>query len=93
MAKDFVVPTHGKALFDLPLVQPGIKKNAEDAEKAEWVVPMRWVATVELAEAKRFEGAFANQNVVCKLRQPATLAFLAKELGEGSDAPPPKAGG
>jgi hypothetical protein len=93
MAKGFVVPALGKPLFDLPLVQPGIKKNADDPEKAEWVVPMRWVATVELADAKRFEGAFANQNVVCKLRQPATLAFLAKEFGEDHKAPTPKAGG
>lgn len=93
MAKDFVEPTHGKPLFDLPLVQPGIKKNAEDAEKAEWVVPVRWITTVAVADARRFDGAFANQNVVCKLRQAATLAFLAKEFGQASDAPPPKAGG
>ena len=34
---------------------------------------------------------FANQNVVCKLRQPATLAFLAKEFGEGHDTSKPRA--
>lgn len=90
MAKDFVVSSLGKPLFDQTLVQPNVKKHADDPEKAEWVVPIRWVATVAVADAKRFEGAFANQNVVCKLRQPATLAFLAKEFGEGSDTPKAK---
>lgn len=29
-------------------------------------------------EAKRIDGSFANQNVVCKLRHPATLDYLMK---------------
>lgn len=91
MAKEFVAA--GTPLFDLPLAYPGIKKHADDPDKGEWVVPVRWIATVAVADARRFEGAFANQNVVCKLRQPATLAFLAKEFGEGRHATTPKAGG
>jgi len=82
MAKDFVVAAQGKALFDLPLAQPGIKSNSDDPERSEWVVPVRWHKTVDVKEARRFDGAFANQNVVCKLRHPETLAFLAKEFGD-----------
>ena len=82
MAKDFVVAAHGKPLFELPLSQPGIKQHADDPERAEWVVPMRWVATVAPGDAKTFTGVFANPNIVCKLREPATLAFLAKEFGD-----------
>lgn len=80
MAKEFEVGA-GKPLFAQPLANPDIKKHADDPDKGEWIVPVRWIATVPVADAKRFDGVFANQNVVCKLRQPATLAFLAQELG------------
>jgi hypothetical protein len=40
---------------------------------------VRFGFLVNLKEAKR---DFANQNVVCKLRHPETLAFLAKEFGD-----------
>jgi hypothetical protein len=53
---------------------------------------VRWIATVAVADAKWLDGGFANPNVVCKLRQPATLAFLAKEFGEARDRPEPSAG-
>lgn len=87
MARDFVVAAHGKPLFDLPLAQPGIKQHADDPERAEWIVPVRWLVTVDLAGAKTFPGIFANPHVVCRLSQPATLAFLAKEFGVAGDAP------
>lgn len=79
MAKDFTV---GECpLFDLPLVQPGMKDNAESPDMSEWVVGVKWVKAYPRAEAKRFPGAFANQNVVCKLRDEATVAFLMREFG------------
>lgn len=93
MAQDFVVAAHGKPLFDLPLAQPGIKRHADDPELAEWIVPVRWIAAVAIADGKTFAGAFANPNIVCKLRQPATLAFLAKEFGDASVPSMPTAGG
>lgn len=92
MAKDFVVAPMGKPLFDLPLAFPNIKKHADDPGKGEWIVPVRWIATVAVADAKWLDGGFANPNVVCKLRHPATLAFLAKEFGEARDLPEPSAG-
>ncbi|MBP8811808.1 MAG: hypothetical protein KBG48_36280 [Kofleriaceae bacterium] len=92
MAKDFVVAPMGKPLFDLPLAFPNIKKHADDPGKGEWIVPVRWIATVAVADAKWLDGGFANPNVVCKLRQPATLAFLAKEFGEARDRPESSAG-
>ena len=37
---------------------------------------MDWIETVPVTEAKQFDGMFANQNIVCKLRDPKTIDFL-----------------
>ncbi len=68
-------------LFDQPLDQLGLKKNACDPARAEYVVGIDWQKTFEVLDAKSFKGAFANQNIVCKLRDPATVDYLIKEFG------------
>lgn len=80
MARDAVV--NGVPLLSLPLVQPGLNRDMDDPETAEYVVMVEWHKTVPLTEAKTFLGAFANQNVVCKLRHPETIEFLHREFGE-----------
>jgi hypothetical protein len=67
-------------LFEQQLDQPGIKKNANDRALAEYVVGIEWQKTIEPQEAKWFKGAFANQNIVCKLRDQATVDFLIREF-------------
>ncbi len=57
-----------------------MKREGEPAEMAEYVVGVEWKMTVEPAQAKRFKGAFANQNIVCKLRDEATVDFLIEEF-------------
>ncbi|XAM01595.1 endonuclease NucS [Phycisphaeraceae bacterium D3-23] len=47
----------------------------------EYVVGVRWINTFARPDAKTFTGVFANQNIVCKLRDPATISFLRKEFG------------
>ncbi len=42
----------------------------------EYLVAVEWEKTFPLSEAKTFTGAFANQNIVCKLRDTATIEFL-----------------
>ncbi|SFL48530.1 hypothetical protein SAMN04488004_12212 [Loktanella salsilacus] len=74
------ITAHGP-LFDQPLSEPRFKRNGEPAEQAEHVVGIEWRKTVEPAQAKRFKGAFANQNIVCKLRDEATVDFLISEFG------------
>jgi hypothetical protein len=44
------------------------------------VVSVKWIKTFSREQAKTFRGAFANQNVVCKLRHQETLEFLKKEF-------------
>jgi hypothetical protein len=57
-------------------------RSGQDASHAEYVVGVDWKKTVPIAEAKRFEpGMFANQNIVCKLRDPKTIDFLREQFG------------
>lgn len=78
-AKDFVPAGHQQRLFDLPLTTAGMKELPEEYE--EWAVGVEWAKTVSRDEACWYTGAFANQNIVCKLRDPATLAFLQEKFG------------
>ncbi len=50
----------------------GLNETQPD-EYAEWVVPVRWLATRPLTEAYWEKGLFANQNSACKLRQTFTI--------------------
>jgi hypothetical protein len=64
------------------LGQPGLGHDRDDEENAEYVVAMEWKKTFPLTEAKTFPGAFANQNIVCRLRDQQTLDFLQKTFGK-----------
>lgn len=57
-------------------VRPDPVRNGNE----EYAVGVRWLKAFDQREAKRFNGAFANQNVVCKLRDTATLDFLRTEF-------------
>jgi len=72
--------TENVLLFDQPLEQPNLKQNADDISKAEFVVGVDWQKTFEPQNAKTFKGAFANPNIVCKLRHPKTIDFLIQEF-------------
>lgn len=45
------------------------------------MVGVDWKRTFEADDARTFRGIFANQNVVCRLRDPATVDFLVQEFG------------
>jgi len=77
---DFVVDGIGKPLLDLPLRAPHAAENKGSPEKAEWVVGVRWMKEVPRENARTFKGVFANQNIVCKLRDQKTLEFLRTEF-------------
>jgi len=69
-------------LLEQKLAQPGMARTGQDASQAEYVVGVDWKKTVSVVEAKRFEpGMFANQNIVCKLRDPKTIEFLREQFG------------
>lgn len=60
---------------------PRATENLSDPDMAEWAIPVNWEKTFSLSEAKTFKGAFANQNIVCKLRHEETVSFLIREFG------------
>jgi hypothetical protein len=74
MVKDFKVD--GRPLLQMTLTQPNLAHDKDDAEEAEYVIGVDWEKSVPLNEAKSFDGIFANQNVVCRLREPRTIEFL-----------------
>jgi hypothetical protein len=81
MARDFTPAGSDRRLLDLQLKQPGMSDNKDDPASSEWVVGVKWEKTFERDQAKRFQGIFANQNIVCLLRDTATADFLRKEFG------------
>lgn len=68
-------------LFDLPLSEPRLMRSDQSPEEAEHIVGVDWLSTVERDQAKWFKGAFANQNIVCKLRDEETVNFLVAAFG------------
>lgn len=86
IASEFQTPEG--LLFDQQLDQPSIKQNANDPSNAEYVVGIKWAKVFEPSAARSFPGAFANQNIVCKLRDQATLDYLMREF-EVEERPPP----
>lgn len=79
-AKDFIPDGQTKSILDLPLVATNMKHDRNDPDQCEWVVGVKWVCSFPRDQAKRFVGAFANQNIVCKLRDAQTVEFLRREF-------------
>lgn len=52
-----------------------------DSGEAEWVVPVRWIATLSVADAIWENGMFGNQNTACELRNRFTLDRLDVVFG------------
>jgi hypothetical protein len=76
--KEFLVS--GGPLIAQDLYQKNIAHDANDPEMSEYAVGMDWKKTFPLDQAKTFTGVFANQNIVCKLRDPVTIDFLRKDF-------------
>jgi hypothetical protein len=73
----FTLP-NGSILEDV-LNQSG-RNASRQPEQWEYAVAVQWKKTVPLSEAKTFKGVFANQNVVCKLGDAATVAFVRQNF-------------
>ncbi|MDF1615788.1 endonuclease NucS domain-containing protein [Desulfurivibrio dismutans] len=82
MVRDFIVEESGIPLLEAGLTAPEADANRDDEELAEWAVGIRWIKAFTKNEAKTFSGVFANQNVVCKLRNQQTLLFVKEAFGE-----------
>ena len=54
--------------------------DLSNPEKTEWLARVKWIKTFDEENAKTFKGIFANQNVVCKLRDKETFELLKREF-------------
>lgn len=76
--KDFI--SEGTPITDsLPEGHPW--KQHDDPSTHEWLVRVNWLKIYKQEDAQWFKGAFANQNVVCRLREPNTFKFLVDKFG------------
>ena len=80
--RDFAVEFGGghRSLLDMPLRQPNLAENADDDERSEYCVRVRWSDTRSADAAVRESGMYANQNTATKLRDEETLAVLRREF-------------
>jgi len=77
IVKDYTF--EGKKIID-DLPNEHTWRVAKDPSKDEWIVKVKWIKIVDENNAKWFKGAFANQNVVCKLNDKETFDYLVKEF-------------
>jgi len=70
----------GKQILEADIIAPDFCHNVGNIDLCEFVVRVEWRKTYTFEEAKTFPGVFANQNIVCKLRHPATVAFLEQNF-------------
>ena len=80
----------GDASEPLPLPERALSDiythaSASSDDDNEWVVPVRWIRTVDESTAYWEKGLFANQNSACKPRQEFTLDRLMQHFGVHDD--------
>jgi hypothetical protein len=88
---DFEVEVDGVTMpiLEAPDLQaPSMGEEADDSERCEYLVRVRWIETRPREQAVWETGMFANQNVVAKLRHPFTLQRLAEVFSVSVDEPP-----
>jgi hypothetical protein len=71
---EFLVDVPGKGsvpITQAPLKSPAIGQNADDPVKAEYLVRVRWLKTVQLSQAIKERGFFGNQNSVARPTTPS----------------------
>jgi hypothetical protein len=80
---EFLVGGDGdpKPILELPLEATNMARELDDPERCEYLVRVEWLKTVPRDEAYWETGLFANQNTVCRLRQPFTLERLYAQFG------------
>jgi len=82
-AKDFIAELEKEKISILAFKEPGINHDLDDLEKCEWIVKVQWTKYIaNRDDAIFFTGIFANQNIVCKLKNKhlKTIQTVEKKL-------------
>jgi hypothetical protein len=74
---------NGRALSRRMLEGPGLLHDADDADKCEYLVKVKWVKKVpsESAHFRKRAGLFVARQIVARLQHPKTLQFLEQHFG------------
>ena len=77
---DFMVntPEGEKPFAELPLTGHYHKQHADDVDRCEYFVPIRWLQTVPVSQAVQELGMFGNQNSICKPTTPKWRATVER---------------
>jgi hypothetical protein len=73
-----VAPVGETGLLDEPLEAPAMDRDVDDPQRREYVVRVRWLATLEREDAFWIPGLYANENSVTRLRDSWTLERLCE---------------
>lgn len=73
------VDGEARKMTELELVA-GYRHAGSSSDLAEYIVPIRWVKTLDRSNAIREKGLFANQHSACKLRNSFMLKTLTQRL-------------
>jgi hypothetical protein len=84
MARNHVIPGTDMRLFDLELHRPGLRENADDPARCEWVVPVQWQQTLD-RDAAVLKPLFRRGFVVCRLK----IESHRRALADAFLRPPP----
>jgi hypothetical protein len=76
-----VVPVSETDLLGLDLEAPAMDRLADDPDRCEYVVRVRWDVAWERSEAFWIPGLYANENSVTRLRDLWTLERLCEAFG------------
>lgn len=81
--REFTIESQGKNVnvLDAGLKGEYLGNLADDPERAEHFVRVNWIRTVPAEDAFRRPHMYANQNVVTKLRDQATLQLVESHFG------------
>lgn len=66
----------GRPILDCGLLDSSMSEHQDDRDRCEWLCQVAWQHTRTLDDALRWPQMFANQNVVCRLRDASTLQRL-----------------
>jgi hypothetical protein len=70
-------------ILDAPLAAGNMGEDADDPEKCEYLAAVEWIDARPRGQAFWETGMYANQNVVTKLRDQATLKLLEEHFDAG----------
>lgn len=83
LASEFEIKDGRKLTDALPTRY--LTEFADDPERAAYVVGVEWLRTFDRAEAKTYQGIFANQAIACKIYDQQTADFLRQEFAVNDD--------